>query len=1387
MGMNKRKERKVCRQILRYVTAFTGILFFAGFLPAVSEAAVKAPVFSQDSGIYGYPFQLSVSADSDCTVYYSEDGSIPVPDGGGEKKSSLLISVKDRNGEPNVLSAQKNTERMYMAPGDPEGYEEIPFLSAYDVPKATVIRAVAVNNGTGERSKVITKTYFIGNDLEKYGDVPVISLVTDPKNLVDDVTGILVTGLGTRWSNYNYNQSGREWEREADIEYFDENKEFAFRSGVGIRVQGGYNRRKGQKSLNVYFREEYGMKNLSNYRLIPDACRADGTPVQKYKGFVLRNGGNDGEYTKMRDAFTQKLLADRNFTTQAGRPCVVYINGEYWGFYTLIEKYGTDYLEEKYGVNEDNVIIIKVGELDEGLPEDMKLYEDYRKYENIDMSVPANYEEFCEAADIQSFIDYFAAQTFISNEDWPNNNYRLWRTRTAEPGNPHGDEKWRWMMYDTEFAMGLYNSGYVSDGISRLLYNTPSAENTVMFRNLMKNPEFCRQFVTTMMDLCNVNFRYETAVQMLYEMSGVYGLLIEDYYTRFGIGWRNFDLKIGEVDGYFSSIHDMMQKQYLPGHFAALTGISSSNLADVTLTAKYNNAVLPGASIKLNTVTPDLSAGKWTGRYYSSLPVTVTANVPKGYEFDGWTVTGGTAEDPSGQTTEVTFQGNTEITANYKVKKLPDYVIINQVYGTGDDTNGAVSHGFIELYNPTGEPIPLDGYSIQYAPGEGAWQKYNLDGKEMEPKQSFLIRCTGVINQTPRYTVADADLDWNIKISNRAFEVALVSDQETLPDRVLTAQDKERVIDLVGAQNTSSDSKRNFEGTLFTGISKQKSVCRKSFFDNDNNGADFVAYDYRVPEDGVTDGMLGQIRPRYSGDGKWGVLLNAKPPVITKQIYVKNAKRGGTAVLEVGTEANENIILSYQWYQCSTRNSDDAESILHANRPVYEVPTETAGTFYYYCKVTATDPEAVENQQAVSDSVITEVNVVDENAGNPADHVIINQAYGSGDDGESAVSHGFVELYNPTDQDISLNDYTLQYAAGKSGNTPDRPNQWKALDLKDQTIKAHHSFLVLCDPGVKAAAPRYTIAKYDKKWDITISNRAFQFALVKSKSVLSPQITNEEYENTVDMMGAVNDPAAGDKVYHFEGSFCLIGISKQKSARRKSVDDRNETAGDFESLDYRSTGISDSRLEEVFPRYSGDGEWGIGPVKPPEITPDPPVTTTKPPETTRPPVQETEEPADTAPPASPPSDLSQRRFTVTFQSNGGTKIKAVAGVFGNSRIKKPKNPVKKGYVFAGWYREAGCKHAWNFGKDTVKGNTTLYAKWKAKTITLTFHANKGKIGKKSKIKSKAVYGKKIKTPRKPKRKSYKFKGWYTKKKGGKRITNKSKVPVKNKVYYAHWK
>ena len=69
------------------------------------------------------------------------------------------------------------------------------------------------------------------------------------------------------------------------------------------------------------------------------------------------------------------------------------------------------------------------------------------------------------------------------------------------------------------------------------------------------------------------------------------------------------------------------------------------------------------------------------------------------------------------------------------------------------------------------------------------------------------------------------------------------------------------------------------------------------------------------------------------------------------------------------------------------------------------------------------------------------------------------------------------------------------------------------------------------------------------------------------------------------------------------------------------------------------------------------------------------------------------------------------QYTVTFDTDGGSAIDSITQNYGTA-ITAPVNPTKTGYTFAGWYTDADCTNAWNFGSDTLADHDmTLYARW----------------------------------------------------------------------------
>lgn len=144
------------------------------------------------------------------------------------------------------------------------------------------------------------------------------------------------------------------------------------------------------------------------------------------------------------------------------------------------------------------------------------------------------------------------------------------------------------------------------------------------------------------------------------------------------------------------------------------------------------------------------------------------------------------------------------------------------------------------------------------------------------------------------------------------------------------------------------------------------------------------------------------------------------------------------------------------------------------------------------------------------------------------------------------------------------------------------------------------------------------------------------------------------------------------------------------------------------------------------------------------------------------------------------------KVTASFNKNKGafkkgSKKKKVVTTL-NKYGKLPSLKKRSGYKFMGWYSaKTGGYKITKKSQVLIEKNTTFYAQWK---YAIKFNANKGKVSKKSKS---VTSGKKYGSLPTPKRSGYTFAGWYTKKKGGSKITKTSYVSKASKhTLYAHW-
>lgn len=511
-------------------------------------------IFSKKSGFYNEEFLLHIYAPTD-EIYYTLDGSDPDTN---SLKYEKPLKIKDATDNPNVYSLRTDVTTMFSEEYKNLNGEPIYKVSDELIDKCNVLK-VAYYDKYGNRSEIEEQIYFVGfNEKEGYENINIISVTTNPENLFDYETGIYVNGERfdiyreggipedklADWAHWktNYSQRGRNWEREGRVQIFNTERSLVLSQNVGIRIQGGASRAYNPKSLNIFARNEYGDNRL-NY----DFWGTGYIP----KRVTLTSGGQD-YYTKIRDRLACELSENTNIATMHYEPYALFLNGEYWGVFHLTEKYDAQYVEHYYGVtrgeNDENIIMIKNGTVEVGTEEDKQgLYDTMVSYiEQHDMSLEENYKNACELIDIDSFIDYFAVESYISRRgDWPKSNYALWRSRNVSD-QPYEDGKWRWMLFDVN-SKSMKKDYYYFDFIEE------NRKDSKMFDSLCENEEFRRKFSHRIIELTNTIFDKEFVNQKITGYVQVMDKPMEKHLQRFfGASNELFYSGIEEIRYFFN-------------------------------------------------------------------------------------------------------------------------------------------------------------------------------------------------------------------------------------------------------------------------------------------------------------------------------------------------------------------------------------------------------------------------------------------------------------------------------------------------------------------------------------------------------------------------------------------------------------------------------------------------------------------------------------------------------------------------------------------------------------------------------------------------------------------------------------------------------------------
>lgn len=517
----------------------------------------EKPTLSVEGGFYEEAFELIISAEAGKTIYYTLDGSVPTPE---SLKYEKPILISDITKKANVHAARNDLA------------VQMEYIPDFPVDKATVVRAISYDSDRHVVSEIATETYFVNyEEKTDYEGYAVISLITDPDNLFDDEYGIygngkkvahmLANGEEPTYLDSNAMNAGKEWEREAVIQYFDEKHTLQMSQGVGIRISGQSTRSAAQKSFNVYARDIYDEKAVFEYDFFEN---------MSYSTIKIRNGGTAHAESKIMDGFLQYLAAGRKVSTQTSRPCVVFLNGEYWGLYNIRERYKEEYFKNHYGINEGNIWMLDAGAMSIGSYDAWNAFDEVTKFisEN-DMTVSENYEKACELLDIESLIDFYCINLYIDNTDMAfDKNMGVWRSIQIGD-HEFEDGKWRFMLYDLDGAMDAPDNNTFAN--SEWWKEDFDLMDEPIIKSLMQNETFKQQFYDTFLEIAETTFSYERVHEELMKWKEIYSAQAVKSHQRF----LSADITEEDYDGYIARIDDFFKRRpdYIIGYLEEELGL----------------------------------------------------------------------------------------------------------------------------------------------------------------------------------------------------------------------------------------------------------------------------------------------------------------------------------------------------------------------------------------------------------------------------------------------------------------------------------------------------------------------------------------------------------------------------------------------------------------------------------------------------------------------------------------------------------------------------------------------------------------------------------------------------------------------------------------------